>query len=250
MTLLSKAKRAFPVQSVGVVGLAAGSVLAFSASPARAAEFVPPDPIKAPLSFILSTCLEPGDCFLGDKTLWGLSVTGLSDSELSTVLGEINTLDGEVFNVLFDFTTLQGGGIGPNRTVTADYFFAVYPTETPKVINTVGVDTNISIAGGQSLTKEIFESSGLNGIGASLGTITSLNGNSDQITLTPGEKQLYIKDTLFTGSRGVFTGTNSYVQVPTDQVPGPLPLLGAAAAFGFSRKMRNRVKAAKAFSMG
>jgi len=29
---------------------------------------------------------------------------------------------------------------------------------------------------------------------------------------------------------------------PTD-VPGPLPLLGAAAAFGFSRRIRNRIKA-------
>jgi len=29
-------------------------------------------------------------------------------------------------------------------------------------------------------------------------------------------------------------------------VPGPLPALGAAAAFGFSRKLRNRIKASKA----
>jgi hypothetical protein len=26
-------------------------------------------------------------------------------------------------------------------------------------------------------------------------------------------------------------------------VPGPLPLLGAASAFGFSRRIRNRIKA-------
>ena len=26
------------------------------------------------------------------------------------------------------------------------------------------------------------------------------------------------------------------------QVPGPLPLLGAAAAFGYSRKLRNRIQ--------
>ena len=29
-----------------------------------------------------------------------------------------------------------------------------------------------------------------------------------------------------------------------EEVPGPLPLLGAGAAFGFSRRIRNRIKAA------
>ena len=33
------------------------------------------------------------------------------------------------------------------------------------------------------------------------------------------------------------------VQVPGDEVPGPLPLLGAGAAFGYSRKLRRRLNA-------
>jgi hypothetical protein len=36
----------------------------------------------------------------------------------------------------------------------------------------------------------------------------------------------------------VYTGTN------TQKTPGPLPILGAGAAFGFSRKYRNRIKLA------
>jgi hypothetical protein len=32
----------------------------------------------------------------------------------------------------------------------------------------------------------------------------------------------------------------------TFQTPGPLPVLGAGAAFGFSRKLRSRIKAARA----
>jgi hypothetical protein len=31
---------------------------------------------------------------------------------------------------------------------------------------------------------------------------------------------------------------------PATSVPGPLPLFGAAAAFGFSRKLRKRIKLA------
>ena len=32
-------------------------------------------------------------------------------------------------------------------------------------------------------------------------------------------------------------------QAPGDEVPGPVPLLGAAAAFGYSRKLRRRIGA-------
>jgi hypothetical protein len=40
------------------------------------------------------------------------------------------------------------------------------------------------------------------------------------------------------------TSTYAIVDAPTSAVPGPLPIFGAAAAFGFSRKVRNRIKAA------
>jgi len=39
-----------------------------------------------------------------------------------------------------------------------------------------------------------------------------------------------------------FDVTFAAVQPPASSVPGPLPLFGAAAAFGFSRKLRNRIK--------
>lgn len=38
------------------------------------------------------------------------------------------------------------------------------------------------------------------------------------------------------------TGTQSILSIESE-VPGPLPLLGAASAFGFSRRMRQRIKA-------
>ena len=40
------------------------------------------------------------------------------------------------------------------------------------------------------------------------------------------------------------SSTYAVVDAPTSAVPGPLPIFGAAAAFGFSRKVRNRIKAA------
>ncbi|MEB3335489.1 MAG: hypothetical protein VKP70_10955, partial [Cyanobacteriota bacterium] len=38
-------------------------------------------------------------------------------------------------------------------------------------------------------------------------------------------------------------GVNAITQT-VSQVPGPLPILGAGAAFGFSRKLRARIKSA------
>ena len=45
---------------------------------------------------------------------------------------------------------------------------------------------------------------------------------------------------------GVLQVTSTYVvkDAPTSGVPAPLPLLGAGAAFGFSRKLRRRIKQA------
>ncbi len=53
------------------------------------------------------------------------------------------------------------------------------------------------------------------------------NGGSDKIWAT-----------------GISTGGGGG-QAPGDAVPGPLPVLGAAAAFGYSRKLRQRLKATK-----
>lgn len=39
-----------------------------------------------------------------------------------------------------------------------------------------------------------------------------------------------------------FKVTSGAQETPGDTIPGPLPLLGVGAAFGFSRKLRNRIK--------
>jgi hypothetical protein len=47
----------------------------------------------------------------------------------------------------------------------------------------------------------------------------------------------------FLGSSLTFTsGSEQIILSNNYQVPGPLPLLGAAAAFGYSRKLRNRIQ--------
>jgi len=77
-------------------------------------------------------------------------------------------------------------------------------------------------------------------------TMTGGNGLLATSTLTPNLSTETFIGTLNVTAGGV-QNVNfrvNAVDSPTTAVPGPLPILGAAAAFGFSRKVRNRIKAA------
>ena len=66
-----------------------------------------------------------------------------------------------------------------------------------------------------------------------------------------GFDPIRVQTILWTGSSSTGTGIDpglsyQYAQVaPAAAVPGPLPVFGAAAAFGFSRKLRRRIKLAQ-----
>ena len=64
-----------------------------------------------------------------------------------------------------------------------------------------------------------------------------------------GLKSISVKNEYSVTAGSINSFQNSYTQFenepPTQRVPGPLPLLGAGAAFGFSRRLRTRVLAAR-----
>jgi hypothetical protein len=68
-------------------------------------------------------------------------------------------------------------------------------------------------------------------------------------SFSSGQTYHYVQSGFFTSAFGAFTGTFegpgdvqfSAFSAPSE-VPGPLPILGAAAAFGYSRKLRRRLK--------
>ena len=78
--------------------------------------------------------------------------------------------------------------------------------------------------------------------------VFNYTNNSGVITTTPAGggplvgygSEIWVKDSwTVTGAAEVDNITNTF------QTPGPLPILGAGAAFGFSRKLRGRIKAAR-----
>jgi hypothetical protein len=82
----------------------------------------------------------------------------------------------------------------------------------------------------------------------SLATKFEFTNNNGTITVNPAGggplvgygSEIWVKDSWnVTGAAEVDNITNTF------QTPGPLPILGAGAAFGFSRKLRGRIKAAR-----
>jgi hypothetical protein len=58
----------------------------------------------------------------------------------------------------------------------------------------------------------------------------------------PGTASAYVMDWCFQGSN---CDKNYAFRVDAQSVPGPLPILGIGAAFGFSRKLRKRINYSK-----
>lgn len=95
-----------------------------------------------------------------------------------------------------------------------------------------------------SVTQDIYTVVG-GSKGILLGSLT-FDGSTIDIPFLPlfgeGYQELYIVNTIDPGTTGSITYyVNGYLQ----EVPGPLPLLGAGTAFGFSRKLRRRLHAAR-----
>lgn len=79
-------------------------------------------------------------------------------------------------------------------------------------------------------------------------TLNSIDGAADPVgvfdTSVAGKniQTLYVRDTLNIVGNGVTSVTNKFVQQPITKTPGPLAIAGAGMAFGYSRKIRARIK--------
>ena len=82
-------------------------------------------------------------------------------------------------------------------------------------------------------------------------SISTNNGSSwSNYTTAQGLANDLVRGVYASGS-SIYAATNgglSIAQLPSTPVPGPLPVAGAAAAFGFSRKLRRRLRAAASTS--
>ena len=184
-------------------------------------------------------CDPSGILFPCDKKLtlldWGLAdgtsaignQLGIADG--SILVFEYQTPDSHPWHVDVDLAgnDVSGGFLGytllvtdPNWALNSAYLAAQAP------------------AG--SVTKDIYSSLALFQAAAP-GDICQLTTLGTQCDFS-GVSQIWVRDTWVATGAGVDNFANDFSQT---SVPGPLPLLGAGAAFGFSRRIRSRIKGAR-----
>ena len=100
-------------------------------------------------------------------------------------------------------------------------------------------------------------SGGSNGLGGTPALAGYDSGNGTDFAILPGSLSASVLELVNTSNSSPsipglyqFSVRNGTPEVPPGTgVPGPFPLLGVAAAFGYSRKLRKRIKGSKSLSL-
>jgi len=221
------------LKSFAAAGFSAAALLAFS-NPAQA-QYVGCGTTNSSgtlTDFAAFLAANAGQCAIGDKTYsgfntgaWGsfpsdttisISESGAGGITHSLVFSSAMGFNGPSYQ--FDYTVALNGTAVPGTTF--DFW---RPGSTSSLASPDY--TVLTSATNPSVTINRDETSGLSPItNFTAGTTTS--NFSVAIATVPGND-----------------GPQQLTQTLSQQVPGPLPILGAGAAFGFSRKLRNRIKA-------
>ena len=176
----------------------------------------------------LNSCNQTtGDLTFSDFNFSGFTADSLDYFDVSS--------DGISGTVTLNFVPLQRASIS---TGTFGYTVSL----SGRNFNSAEAFLTGSTLGGASYSTT-FKSSGLSVSatarnGASPGTVRAFDS-----LLT---SQMFTQDFVFrtSASGNLSTVGASFDTTQATSVPGPLPILGAGAAFGFSRKLRKRIKQA------
>mgnify|MGYP001810668350 CR=1 FL=1 len=225
--------------------LAVTAALAIQSGESRAAEAepAPGDFIDCLVSEIIAGTCNGGDITVGDKTLTGFDFSGMF----------VDAGDRMIFTQVTDFEYQFQYNFSPaQRSNSSGSFFY-----------TVSVNP-IGLAQGNEFWKAQSNITGsiLNPPGFFTTTVTTnpainpmTSGSSPQIN--PSSNSFFgsgVTSAVFTQAFQVGGGNNNALansmgvtltqRRPKNEVPGPLPILGAGVAFGLSRKLRQRVRQA------
>jgi hypothetical protein len=168
------------------------------------------------------------------------SLPGTADCSLVSQQTNVATFD-------TDFETTGAGGLfGPTTLV---YSYQLTTTTPGHWFDFALVDSDLDLlgAGGNIVRKDIFATSDFTQ--PPIFSESSNDGSNSGLQPIPGQySTIYVRDTITlvggAGGTGPVADLDNVTNTFT-QVPGPLPILGAGAAFGFSRKLRGRIKAAR-----
>ena len=211
----------------GALAAALGSMLA--GAPANAAAGCA---FGNPAGSLLPACTVPGGANFstqqGDKlfTIVTEPTFGSGDVEFtvdpSSTVWQIDVdwaafgLAGPAANGLFEYTVQINTGNNQFASISLDV---------------AGDHPNPST----TVEKQVF--SGLGAVGAPIATLASVNG-SDVLNVPISGTQIFVRDVYNVPDGNTLDNMGNYIR---QDVPGPLPLVGAAMALGMARRLRRRV---------
>lgn len=161
-----------------------------------------------------------------DKTYTWKSTTILGDLASSLVRAQEPLPGSYLFNLDLPFFT----------TTRFDFTYTASITDPHKAFSVVDLDSDaVPTANPPSILKATYIG------GSSDVTLTSTNG-STAVEDVSGHPTILHVNNMYNGDGAIDSFQNSYQQKEVNKVPGPLPILGAGVAFGFSRKLRRRIQ--------
>jgi hypothetical protein len=193
-------------------------------------------PAAKAASFTLGTA--PSSVDEGDKTYSNFSYTGFSAGDTVNI-GSFGAVNPQ--HTLNLATSTGGWGVGTyvlNYKVTVkspslNYFDKYRTSLTSSLLGTNKAESTTTFSM-LSMGGTVSPSSVMDDLVAPNSPTATFGGHVTSALFT---------NTLVVTEGGATLLDNTLVQKSPSTVPGPLPLLGAGAAFGFSRRIRSRIKA-------
>jgi len=175
-------------------------------------------------------------CKIGDKNYSAFTFANFLDPDNTFLRISKSGALGDRYSINIS----NNSGLQPGP-YTFDYTIAV--SGTPNFIDKWVSTTQNQGAGNDGYSLQVTSTDSFNPSVSETINQNMINGTIQDLSNQPTSVIFSNDLTVSTAKDGPFSFTNTVVQAPLQsEVPGPLPLLGAGAAFGFSRKLRARIK--------
>ena len=184
----------------------------------------------------IDTCLVAGDCSLGDKTVYDISVSGALVEggdptdvvpEYENTLFELEQLANPLdYEVVFDFANNETAGTGPAFYTgqEANITYTIETTDADLFIDAVRLDSDVAIGTGTTTVTKT---------GNNFNDLTSFQGNADpqftRASVTPPQKIITVTDTFSTTGDGAINEFNNEFGQTSSHIPEPGTILGLLA---------------------
>jgi hypothetical protein len=169
-----------------------------------------------------------------DKLLTLLGSSGLLPEDTIAFVMQ----PGPTWELDLDFSLDRSASLSP----TGNLDYKIIITDPTQFFNTATLSTPLSAAGDYAVNKKFYTDASFTSEITAWALSNPAPANPDATSI--GGQEIFVRDSwsIPIGSSAIIDSIqNNYTQ----HVPGPLPLLGAGAAFGFSRRIRSRIKGAR-----